>query len=79
MALRCEDIFSESSNEESAVIAAAWECKGVVGKSEEAYSRPRAWHSVAKWWAEAVSCKCMYQKRCRICGQSDGLSVKQLV
>ena len=41
MALRCKDVFSESSNKESAVIAAAWECRGVVGESEEAYSRPR--------------------------------------
>ena len=40
MALRCEDIVSESSNKESAVIAAAWEYRGVVGESEEAYWRP---------------------------------------
>ena len=43
MALRCEDIVSESSNEESAVIAAAWEFRRVVEESEEVYSRPRAW------------------------------------
>ncbi len=79
MALRCEDVFSESSNEESTVIAAAWECKGVVKKSEEAYSRPRAWRSVVKQWAEVVSHKCAYRKRCRICGQSDGSLVKQSV
>ena len=79
MALRCEDVFSESSNKESAAIAAAWECKGVVGKSEEAYLRPRAQRSVAKWWTEVVSRKCAYQKRCRICGQSDGSSVKRSV
>ena len=60
MGLRCEDVFSESSNEESAVITAAWECRGVVGESEEAYSRPRTQHSVAKWWAEVVSRKFAY-------------------
>ena len=48
MALRCEDVFSKSSNKESAVITAAWECKGVIGESEEAYSRPRAQCSVTK-------------------------------
>ena len=68
MALRCEDVFSKSSNKESAVIAAAWECRGIVGESEEAYLRPRAWRSVAKWWVEVVSCKCVYKKCCRICG-----------
>ncbi len=79
VALRCEDIFSESSNKECAAIAAAWGYRGIVRESEEAYSRPRAWHSVVKQWAEIVSCKYMYWKRCKICGQSDELSVKQSV
>ena len=77
MALKCKDILSKSSNKESAAITAAWECRGVLGVSEEAYLRSRAWRSVAKWWAEVVSRKCVYRKCCRICGQSDGLLVKQ--
>jgi len=79
VALRCEDVFSKSSNKESAAIAAAWECRGVVGESEEAHLRPRAWRSITKWWAEVISHKCAYQKCCKICGQSDGLLVKQSV
>ena len=68
MALRYKNVVSKPSNKESAAITAAGECREIVGKSEEAYSMPRALHSVTKWRAEVVSCKCAYQKRCRISG-----------
>ena len=47
--------FSESSIKKSALSARASEGRGAVWELGEAYSRPRAWHSVTKLRSKVVS------------------------